>query len=250
GLLGEKYRWAVVSNIYSYGDASPKVRILPESLSEKDRFETHRETIKDLLYKVQHSATLAAAGGVSWTDLAKTQGTFMQSKAEAEALKKKQEEAKAKGLPIPKTVDSAEVKDAHEDAVESSSIAKAPPLTEWDKVADKAAWMKNAEAVRTRVVKECAKVAPHLAIEEKDIDIKPDVIAKRGKNIFSLAGRPMTVGMSFIETADANPAYVVGSVLHEIHGHPLHGGLTEGLEWKLYDESTSHFKDYKKPADR
>src|SRR5690606_7528711 len=64
------------------------------------------------------------------------------------------------------------------------------------------------------------------------------------------AGRPMTVGMSFIETADANPAYVVGSVLHEIHGHPLHGGLTEGLEWKLYDESTSHFKDYKKPADR
>ncbi len=248
--LNSDEQYKMIRDIYSYQAKTPPIQLLLGSLSEKDRFDTYAGTIKSMLFKVQWVATQGAAGGTGWGDMAKKQGAFMEAEAQAEALKEKQAAAKAKGDPIPTKVSSKETREAHEKAVAESSIAKAPVKTEWDAVVDKPTWFTNAVAVRKKVVAACAKKAPHLKIKKTDITLDPDKIAKRGKDIFSLSGRPMTVGISFIKTAEANADYVVGSVLHEIHGHPLHGGLVEGLEWKLYEESTKHFPSYVKPGDR
>jgi hypothetical protein len=93
-----------------------------------------------------------------------------------------------------------------------------------------------------------------MKLKESDIALEPDVIAKesqaRGMRIFALSGRPMTVGLLFVEAAKANPAYVLGAVLHEIYGHPMHGAEAESYAWKLYKASTSHFPSYAAPADK
>src|SRR5690606_38173313 len=98
------------------------------------------------------------------------------------------------------------------------------------------------------------KEAPSMKLVEADITLDPELIAKesvkRGMSIFALSGRPMTVGISFIETAQADPKYVLGAVLHEIYGHPMHGSEKESYAWQLYDQSTAHFPSYSKPADR
>jgi hypothetical protein len=69
-------------------------------------------------------------------------------------------------------------------------------------------------------------------------------------SVFATSGRPMKVGINFIAAAKANPRYVLGPVLHEIYGHPLHGSSTESYAWKLYKESTKHFPSYEQPDSR
>jgi hypothetical protein len=187
--------------------------------------------------------------------MAKVQGAYMEAEHRAEALAEAQDEAKKKGLPPPKTVTPAQVSKSHEARIKKESKVK-PQVDAWTALGAKgqAAWWPMAKQVRKSIIDLAAKEVPAMKLTEADITLDPEHIAKesqkRGMSIFALSGRPMKVGLSFIEAAKANPRYVLGPVLHEIYGHPLHGRSSESYGWKLYMESTKYFPSYAEPAER
>lgn len=252
--MGAKDRDATIADLYSYGAATPPLQNLLQALTDEERHATYASIIKDMLQRVQVRATESAAGK-STAELAKVQGAHMEADAQAKALAAAQEEAKKKGLPPPKSVPKADVGKAHQENVKKESKFQAQ-VNEWDALgaAGQAAWWPKAKAARKAIVDLAKKEAPSMKLVEADITLDPELIAKesvkRGMSIFALSGRPMTVGISFIETAKADPKYVLGAVLHEIYGHPMHGSEKESYAWQLYDQSTAHFPSYSKPADR
>ena len=147
------------------------------------------------------------------------------------------------------------MQESHEATVKAESKF-VPQKDEWAAlgVDGQKAWWPMAKTVRTSIITLAKKEVPAMKLTESDLDLKPEKIAKesqaRGMSIFALSGRPMTVGLMFIEAAKANPKYVLGPVLHEIYGHPFHGGEEESYAWRLYEESTKHFPSYSKPSDR
>jgi len=59
------------------------------------------------------------------------------------------------------------------------------------------------------------------------------------------------VGRPFVRLVDANPAYVMSTVVHELHGHPEYGtygasGTEYGLE--LYDRAAALMPGYTQPT--
>ena len=252
--MSAKERNNTIADLYSFKAATPALQNLLQTLTDKERIVTYADTIRDMLQRVQAQAT-EAAGGKTFDEMAKTQGAHMESQHQAAALAKAQEEAKRKGLPPPTTVTKKEVQESHEAKVKAESKF-VPQKDEWAALgADgQKAWWPMAKAVRTSIITLAKREVPAMKLTESDIELSPDKIAKesqsRGMSIFALSGRPMTVGILFIEAAKANPKYVLGAVLHEIYGHPTHGGEEESYAWRLYDESTKHFPSYSKPADR
>ena len=251
--MGDAAREKLVSDLHTVGAANTALQTLLSSLASADVKVSYRAEVKDMLQRVQAQATRSAAGGKSDDDLAKIQGTWMEKEAKAKALKKKQEEAKKKGLPIPKTVSKTEIAEVHKENVMKRTIQDAPALTEWGKMVaagtDKA-WLTRAKEVRKLIVAEAKIRVPDMAIKESDITIDPKTIADWGANIFALSGRPMTGGLSFFNSADpkkgGHPKYVIGPVVHEIHGHPMHGSSAESYGYKVFKHmlSKSYFPSH------
>jgi len=252
--MGTKDRDKTIADLYGYGASTPPIQVLLDALNDEDRIVTYRAEIRDMLQRVQARATEAASGS-SFSAMAKKHGSHMESKFQAEALAVAKAEAKKKKLPPPKKASKADVKKTFESHVEKESEFKPQP-NEWDALgkAGRAAWWPMAVAARDNVIALAKKEEPAMKLTKADIALEPKYIAdeaqKRGMSLFALSGRPMKVGIKFIAAADANPRYVLGAVLHEIHGHPMHGGKTDAYAWKLFDESTKHFPSYTKPADR
>jgi Domain of unknown function (DUF4157) len=252
--MGTKERETTIADLYSFGAPTPPLQNLLQVLTEEERVVTYAPIIKDMLQRVQSRAT-EAASGTSFSAMAATQGKHMESQEQARALAAAQAAAKQKGLPPPSTVSPAEVSKSHEKTVKSESKFT-PQTDEWAALGSdgQKAWWPKAKAVRKSIIDLAKKEVPAMKLKESDIELDPDQIAKesvkRGMSIFALSGRPMIVGLLFIEAAKANPKYVLGPVLHEIHGHPMHGGESESFAWKLYEESTKHFPSYSRPADR
>ncbi len=64
--------------------------------------------------------------------------------------------------------------------------------------------------------------------------------------MFALSGRPYTMGMSWVEAAEADPEYVLGATLHEIFGHPAYA-ISGSTERQVYQAGTAHFPEYRAP---
>ena len=244
-----------IASLYSYGTKNPPLQNLLTALSKKQVHTTYRAEIRDMLTRVQQVATSAAAGGKSMEDLANIQGTAMEKKFQAAALASKKAQAAAKGLKEPTSVSPQETREAHREHVRTT-INFQPQQNAWDALGatKQKAWMKEAIKIRKKIIAEAKRRAPALKLVENDISLVPDFIAKRevrkGKRIFAVSGRPMKVGLRFIATAKANPKYVIGPVLHEIHGHPMHGSKNKSYAWQLFKASNKYFTSYQQPASR
>jgi hypothetical protein len=239
----------LVDDFHAIGKADSAVRRLLEALTPDERTK-RMDIIRDLLDRVQAHASRAAFGGDDEA-LAKKQGGWMEAQAQAEAKAAAEADAKAKGLPPPKVVAPAEVAKAHEKQVAKESLPPTPG-NRWTALSapDKTAWNTKAATAIKAIIAAATKRAPHLKLVEADIKWDPVTIEGYPNRIFSLSGRPFTVGMDFIDAATADPEYVLGSVFHEIYGHPEFGE-SNSYEWQIYDKAVSkHFPSYAKPADR
>jgi hypothetical protein len=241
----------LVDQFHAIGRADSAVRRLIEALTPDEQVK-RMAIIRDMMDRVQAHASRAASGKTD-EQLATVQGAWMESNAQAEAKAEAAAEAKKKGLPPPKAVPAAAVAKAHEKAVAKESLPPAP-ANRWDALGKgspaQKAWDARAAKAIKAIIAMAAKKAPHLKLVEADIKWDPATIEGYPNRIFSLSGRPFTVGMDFIESAEADPEYVLGAVLHERYGH-LEYGESNSYEWQIYDlAATKHFPSYTKPADR
>jgi len=243
-------RNSAVGSLHRLAPTSSKVGKLLEALPEQERVK-RMDLIRDFLDRLQAMSTQVASG-MTEDQLAKTQGAWMEKQAQAAALAEAEAEAKKKGAPPPTTVTPAEVNKAHTKEVAKQALPPSPG-NRWTSLDAKAQtdWNARASKAIAAVVSTAAKKASHLKISPADIKWDPVRIEGYPSRIYALSGRPYIVGMSFIEAAEADPEYVLGSVLHEIFGHPEYGDLDSSYERKIYDKATtSYFPSYAKPADQ
>jgi hypothetical protein len=200
----------------------------------------YRAELSDIGERVQRLA-VEQTSGKNLAQLGAAEAAFLLPEAEKEARAQVEEDAKKAGRPPPAAVSDADVAKAHAEATEKVSPIRPPEKqTAWDKVKAKGedgAWNDRAKKAIAAVVAACKKVAPELGIVAANLEWAPDVIAKRGANVFALSGDPLKVGMSFVETAEADPAYCVRTVVHEIAGHPEFGSKYKSYEAEIFAEA-------------
>jgi hypothetical protein len=201
----------------------------------------HRDALSDIGERVQRLA-VEQTSGETLAQLGVAEAAFLLPEAEKEARAQADEDAKKAGLPPPAVVSDAAVAKAHAEATEKASPVRPPEAkTAWDKVkevpGEEAKWKARATKAIAAVVDACHKVAPELGIVAANLKWAPDVIAARGRNVFALSGDPLTIGMSFVETAEVDPKYVVSVVVHEIAGHPEFGVSTNSYEAQIFAEA-------------
>jgi uncharacterized protein DUF4157 len=200
----------------------------------------HRPLLSDIGERVQRLA-VEQTSGKTLTQLGAAEAAFLLPEAEKEARVEVEKEAKKEGKPPPTSISDEDVAKAHAEVTEKASPVRPPEKkTAWDKVKEKGedgAWNARAAKAIAAVVEACHKVAPELGIVAANLNWAPDVIANRGANVFALSGNPLTIGMSFVETAEADPKYVVRTVVHEIAGHPEFGEGRKSYEAEIFAEA-------------
>lgn len=209
-----------------------------------------RGLVSDILERVQRDAAEQTAGK-GLAELGAAQAAFMEEEARQKALAEAAEEAKRTGAPPPTTVAPADVTAAHDREVKRTSPLKSTSTNAWDILpdADKTKWNARAAAVIAKVVKACNDKAPALGITAANLKWAPREIAEGTANVFARSGDPITFGMSFVLTAEADPEYVVRVVVHEIAGHPDFGIGRRSYEAQIYAEALRQKPNLGEPWD-
>jgi hypothetical protein len=235
--LGGPERDKVVAEFHKTGVADSGVRRLLEGLDPAE-LQARRALVSDLQERVQRLAVEATAGK-SISDLGAAQGAHMKAEAEKRALAAAAAEAAKKGAPAPKAVPPADVAKAHEAETKRTSPVTKTVTNAWDALLPpaQAAWNARAAAVITKVVDACKKKAPELGVAAANLKWAPREVAQEGSNVYAFSGNPISFGMSFVETAEADPEYAVRVVVHEIEGHPAFGDRFKSSEAQIYAEA-------------
>lgn len=196
-----------------------------------------RALLTDIAERVQR-LTVEGLTGKTLAELGAEQGAFMVAVAEAEARANAAKAAASTGA-APRPVQAHDIAATHDEQTRRTSPIKATVVNAWDALdpATQAAWNSRAAAVIGRVVAACGRLAPELGITAANLKWNPREVAQDGSNVFAFSGDPISFGMSFIETAEANPDYVVRVVVHEIVGHPDFGARRGSYEAKVYAEA-------------
>jgi hypothetical protein len=201
---------------------------------------TYRAVLMDIGQRVdQYGAEQFS--GKTLTELGAAEAKFLVAQAEQDARKEAADDAKKEGRSAPATVSEADIARVHARTTEAASPVRPPePETAWDraKKADgEAVWRARAAKAIAAVVEACRRIAPELGITASNLNFAPERTDGRGKNVFALSGDPLTVGLSFVETAEADPDYVVSVVVHEISGHPDYGPSHRGYAARIFEEA-------------
>ena len=207
----------------------------------RDSLRGHRDVLIDIGQRLeQYGAEQASRRTL--TELGRAEAEFLVAKAEQEARKEAAEKAAKEGRTPPTTVSEADLALAHARTTEEVSPVSPPEAkTAWDRAKEvpggEAAWRARAAKAISAVVEACQRIAPELGITASNLDFAPEKTDGRGKNVFALSGDPLTIGMKFVETAEADPEYVVSVVVHEIAGHPDYGPSHEGYGARIFAEA-------------
>jgi hypothetical protein len=227
---------------------------LTRLLAAADRAElkARRALVSDIQERVQRIAVEQTAGK-TLTELGSAQGAFMEAAAKKRALDKAAEEAKKIGAPVPTTVAPSDVAAEHEKETKRTSPVIKTVTNAWDALAaipgEQNKWNSRAAAVITKVVDACTKRVPELGIGPANLKWAPREVAQAGSNAFAFSGDPISFGMRFVETAEANPDYVVRVVVHEIAGHPEFGSRFKSYEAQIYAEAHTQVPSLGSPWD-
>jgi hypothetical protein len=199
--------------------------------------ERRRDLISDIGERVQQ-LTVEGKTGQTLVQLGAAEGAFIKQGDTQRATETAKAEAARTHQP-PKQVTPADIAREHVQEAKRSSPITEPNPNAWINLgADKQKqWNDRAEAVITKVVEACQEEAPELGITKENLKWEPEVVLAHGGNVYALSGNPIMFGTSFIETAEADPRYVVRTVVHEIRGHPDFGASTRSYEARIYGEA-------------
>jgi hypothetical protein len=142
-------------------------------------------------------------------------------KAEETKLKKEAEEdAKKKGLPPPATAPKVELEDVVKKDVGEHSL-KGSPTKEWDE-ADQEKWKVDAAAAWVKVVASVKGTELESVVKGVKFNFDPKK-ALEGGFYASYNSGTLTVGMSWVKLANADPKNVWENIAHEVGGHAKYG---------------------------
>lgn len=231
--LPEHGRDAIVQAFHHPGVLGSDLSRWLAALDGKE-LERRRALVSDIAERVQR-LTVEGQTGKNLAQLAEAQAAFMRKGETQLAEKEATTEAKKSGQP-PKPVTPADLARVHkEEAERTSPIGTASKTGLTDE--EMAKWTARANKVIAEVVEACHKEAPELGITAANLRWDPEQVLGHGRNVYALSGYPLTFGTAFIETAEANPAYVVRTVVHEARGHPDFGNRFGSYEARIYDEA-------------
>ena len=222
------------------------------ALKAVDAAGPYRDEVAEILRWVEEAETRKASG-LTDNQMAEVQAKFKQGESEKEAQAKITAKT-AKGVTPPKP-STKEVEEARKEKMEQTSIAPTT-VTTWDKKSkvDKDAWMKRGETVIKALVTYAAKKHPDLKLAESHFLADFGGVEKRGQRVLAYGqsngkgGKVAVFGFRFVEAAEANSAYVMSVVVHEVFGHPEYGDYGTEYHLALYDKAQAKMPGYTKPA--
>jgi len=240
-------RQLVFNNQHAKGNISKLLR----ALSPVD-LQHYRAEVQQLLRWVQESETRVASG-LDDDKMARKQATFV----EAEARKQADAAIKAatpKGVK-PKAATAADVASARKKQVEATSI---PPsaATGWAAMSggEQGKWKARGAAAVKQVVAHARKLAPELKVADADFLADFPGVESRGAGVLAYGqgggprGTLAVFGYEFVKSVEADPAYVMDVVVHEMFGHPEYGTYGSEYHLDLYDKSMAKVAGYVKPG--
>lgn len=221
------------------------------ALSKTDATENFVLEVMQVLRWVEEEATRAAAG-LSDADIAEAQAKFKI--AEAKTAAEAEAKAKAPMKPPPK-VTPKDIEEQRKKKVESTSIAP-PKIIGWDKKpqAERDKWEQRGKDVVKNVLALVAKKFPDVKLTAANFVADFRGVEARGAGVLAYGQtgpksvRQAVFGYAFVEAAEADPAYVLSVVMHEIFGHPEYGPYGTEYHLVLYDLAQSKMPGYTKPA--
>jgi hypothetical protein len=238
--MEKKDRRAAVKATYK-GDLARVLALLPPA----DQIGKYRDALAEIGRTVEEEETRASAG-MTDVAIANVQMNFVKKQAEDAAIaaaKAKQ----PKDAPPPPPPTEAQVEAERKKKVEDISIPPPPPpppMTD----AEKASWHARGVAAVDKVVEYAKKHHPELGITKANFEIAFDKVQARGANVVA-AGSPAQIGFAFVTAVEADPAYVMDVVVHEVFGHPGYGTYGSEYHMALYDRAMQSMPGYKKPAE-
>jgi hypothetical protein len=217
------------------------------ALAPSDRAEYNAE-IQDILRRAQRTGVLEAAqaaGIASEAGLAQTQADFMVARNEELARRNRPVEA-----PPPTR---EEVAAQQRTQVSQTSI---PPTSTGLSAADEREWTRRADAAVPRLVEYARRTHPGLGLTAAHIVVAVRRVHDRGQHVLAFGedsgGRHVAVvGRTFAELVEANPAYALDTIVHEVFGHTEYGPYGQpGSEYGLvlYDLAAARMPGYTRPA--
>ena len=196
--------------------------------------ERRRALVSDIAERVQR-LTVEGQTGKNLEQLGAAQAAFMRRGETQLAEKEATAEAAKTGQP-PKPVTPADITRVHkQEAERASSLGATAKVDMTDE--EMAKWTARATNVIAKVVEACQREAPELGITAANLRWDPNQVLGHGRQVFALSGNPLVFGTAFIEAAEADPAYVVRTVVHEARGHPDFGNRFRSYEARIYDEA-------------
>lgn len=227
-----------------------------KALSPQDAVERYPREIRELLRQAEETETRKASG-LSDEEMATLQAKYMEAKAEKRARAKIEKEMpKAEAPAAPTAVQKEE---ARKEIVKESSIER-PTEAELKLLKKKDEEMVEWKARAAKVVKAIVAFAqakyPELKVTESQFREGFEAIQRRGKRVFAMTGnapdgtRQIIFGYAFVEAAEADPAYVMRTVVHELFGHPEYGFSEETYLMALYDAAAAKVEGYSQPVGR
>jgi hypothetical protein len=240
--LSDADRQKAVDRYYPSGGVQRLLAALPAA----DASGPFNDAVQDMLRRVQRSATLTSAtasGMPNETAMAITQFSHMH----AENLKLAQA-ATGTVSPTP-----AQVQAQQSTQVAATSIAPSTSVLTPAQVAMHAAATHSAVSA---VVAYAAAHHPGLHLTAADFVVDIVGLENRGAGVIAygdvVGGRRVAVvGRTFTRFVQANPAYALSVVVHELHGHPEYGPYgTPGSEYglTLYDQAAAMLPGYTQPT--
>jgi hypothetical protein len=207
----------------------------------------YNEVIQDILRRAQRRGVLesaAASGLPNEAQMAQAQANLMQARNTTTAQA---------GLPLGAVPTTAQVAAQQSAQVAQSSI---PSATSTMSPAQEAACNASVATAITTVVTYAGVHHPELHLVAADFHADCRGIENRGSGVIAygdtVAGRRVAVvGNTFVRYVNANPAYAVSVVVHELFGHPEYGPYgSPGVEYGLglYDRASALMPGYTQPS--
>lgn len=242
---------ALRQSVFNSQHAKGNIGKLLRALSPAD-LQDYRAEVQQLLRWVQESETRLASG-LDDDKMAQKQATFVaaEAKKQAEAAIKA---ATPKGVK-PKAASAADVEAARRKQVQATSI---PPsaATGWAAMsgAEQGKWKTRGAAAIKQVVAHASKAAPELKMTDADFLADFPGVESRGAGVLAYGqgggprGTLAVFGYEFVKSVEADPAYVMDVVVHEMFGHPEYGAYGSEYHLDLYDKAMAKVPGYVKPG--
>ncbi|WP_250002274.1 DUF4157 domain-containing protein [Actinoplanes sp. M2I2] len=235
-------RQSAVDKYYPSGGLQRLLAALPPA----DASGPFNDVVQDVLQRVQRSATLTSAAGSGMANenaMVVAQSAHMQ--AENLALAQA-----TTGVAAPTPV---QVQAEQRNQVAATSV---PPSVPVMTPAQEAAYTTAATTAVAAFVAWATANNPGLGLAVADFSVQVRAVEARGLNVIAKGGtvggrRVAVVGRTFTRYVQADPAYALSVVMHELHGHPEYGPYgTPGSEYglTLYDKAAAMAPGYVQPV--